>query len=85
MIEKDHVPPRKLALWLVIIATLIATCYIIFLSAVSVWVGISHLHERGSWAPIVTGATSALLASLSSFFLIRLSIRKIREKDIIRM
>ncbi|MBW2065223.1 MAG: hypothetical protein JRJ03_09860 [Deltaproteobacteria bacterium] len=85
MIEKEHLPLRKLALWLVIIATVITGGYIIFLSALSMWVGISHLHEKASWAPILAGAATTFLAFLSSFFLIRFTIRKIKEKDIIRI
>ncbi|MBW2027538.1 MAG: hypothetical protein JRH06_01665 [Deltaproteobacteria bacterium] len=83
MIETDPLPLKSLALWITIICSAIVSAYIIFVSAASIWVGVSHLSEEGAWAPILAGSLAIFLTSLLSFVLVRYLLRKIKQKDII--
>jgi hypothetical protein len=48
-------PVKKAVAWACIIVGGLATGCIAFFSIVSVWVGFTHIHHRGSWVPIVAG------------------------------
>lgn len=85
MIEDDSFPLKNFGLWIILICSFILGAYIIFLSAVSIWVGVSHLHQDGAWAPILAGSLGIILTSLLSFALIKFVIKKTKEKDIIEL
>lgn len=83
MIENEPLPLKSFALWITITCSAIVSAYIIFVSAVSIWVGVSHFNQKGAWAPILAGSLAIFLTSLLSFVLIRYLLRKIKQKDLI--
>ena len=61
MISREPFPMKKWALWaLLICGTLLGACAI-FCAVVSIWTGVTHLHQDGFWVPVLTGAIVTLL------------------------
>jgi hypothetical protein len=42
-------------LFLVLGAVWVGAAYVMLLGAVSVWVGVIHMHRQGFWMPVVVG------------------------------
>jgi len=48
-------PLKAIAAWACILIGGLATACISLISLVSVWEGFTHIHQPGSWVPIVAG------------------------------
>jgi uncharacterized membrane protein HdeD (DUF308 family) len=65
---------------LLICATLLGICAI-FCAIVSIWVGISHLHQDGFWVPVLAGAGVTALVLALYLRLLRALLRRIKHKE----
>jgi hypothetical protein len=66
MIMQYSMPFRYMCLWFLIIVCGVIAAYLCFISLVSIWIGIVHVHQSGWWAPVVAG-TAFLIAVLLAF------------------
>jgi hypothetical protein len=81
MIPSRSIRIRKMWLWILIISCGIVAACVGFISIVSIWIGLRHSHQAGSWVPVLGGALSFILVSWL-FLLVRKHIlRQIREED----
>ena len=55
MIDREPFPFRSPLLFLVLGAVWAGAACVVFLGAVSVWVGICNMHRQGFWVPLVVG------------------------------
>ena len=55
MRDEHHHPLKSMAIWWAITAGGVITAYIAFISVISIWVGITRIHQTGSWVPILVG------------------------------
>lgn len=77
------VPLKDICLLGLIIGCGMIAAYLCFISIVSIWIGISHIHQSGWWIPVVTG-TSFLIAVFLTFFRTGKNIAgHIKQKDVI--
>lgn len=56
----------------------------LFLGAVSIWVGLSHRHQDGFWAPALAGALLFALVLWLYFRLVSALFRAMRRSDILK-
>jgi len=71
---------RKIARFLFLAVLALLSLYLILVSGVSIFVGLTHTHRAGFWMPVVCGGLLLILTS----FLVRLIIyiiRQARSKD----
>jgi riboflavin transporter FmnP len=85
MIRREPISYKRIWLWSLLVACGLLTAYIFFISVVSVWVGLDHMHQSGFWVPILVGLL--VLASATAIFLrIARGIRRLmRDQDLIRL
>ncbi len=83
MIPSETPPFKKILLWSLIIVCGMASAYLMFISVVSIWIGIGNAHQGGYWVPIAVGIT--LFFSISWVFLrliSRITRRMEQEKTV---
>jgi hypothetical protein len=81
MIPNQFILLRKIWLWGLIIACgLVAAC-IAFVSIVSIWVGIDHPYQSGSWVPILAGTLSFTITAWIFLAVTKRILRQIEEED----
>jgi len=81
MTMQYSVPFKDICLWSLIIACGMIAAYLCFISLVSIWIGISHIHQAGWWIPVVAG-TSFLIAVFLAFLRTGKNIAShIKQKD----
>lgn len=82
MIPNQFILLRKIWLWGLIIACgLVAAC-ITFVSIVSIWVGIEHPYQSGSWVPILAGTLSFIITAWIFLAVTKSILRQIEEEDL---
>lgn len=82
MIPTQFILLRKIWLWGLIIACgLVAAC-IAFVSIVSIWVGIEHPHQSGSWVPILAGTLSFTITAWIFLAVTKSILRQIEEEGL---
>ncbi|MBN1106783.1 MAG: hypothetical protein JXL84_25495 [Deltaproteobacteria bacterium] len=52
-------PMKRLGYRLILVCGAAISMSLVFVSALSVWVGLTHLHREGFWVPILAGAFAA--------------------------
>ena len=85
MIYREPFPFKTFLLWFLIICGCLIMVFIIFIGFLSIYVGINHLQEDGSWMPILTGAISILAVLCLFYFFLRFILTQMKEKDIIEI
>lgn len=55
MSREDLQPLKAIGVWACIILGGLVTACISFVSLISIWEGFSHIHQSGSWVPILAG------------------------------
>lgn len=81
MISREPLPLKNLGLWSMFLLSALLVAYIIFASIVSIWVGLSHLHQDGFWMPILAGILTMILVLWPFRRLSRLILNSMKEKD----
>lgn len=83
MITKDPLPLKSIILKILLFCCGLITAYILFVSLVSVWVGLNHPQQDGFWMPVATGAFF-MIATLCLFLrLLKFVLNQVKEKDFI--
>jgi len=72
MKERTPLQLRNIALWALLACLAVVSAYVIFVGCISMWVGLDHPQEDGSWLPLLAGAliiagTGWLLFRFSKF------------------
>lgn len=81
MISDDSLSFKHITLKILLFCSVLIAAYLLFVSLVSIWVGISHVRQAGYWMPVLAG-TMAMLVVLSLFWLVLRFIRAhLKEKD----
>ena len=85
MIPNQFILLRKIWLWGLIIACgLVAAC-ITFVSIVSIWVGIDHPYQYGSWVPILAGTLSFTITAWIFLAVTKSILRQIKEDHLVNV
>lgn len=61
------------------------TAYVLFISLISIHVGMNNPQYDGFWVPIIAGSIAALCSLWILYFFSRIIIRKIRQKDFLEI
>jgi hypothetical protein len=85
MISREPLPLKNMGLWSMLLLSALLVAYIIFASIVSIWVGLSHLHQDGFWMPILAGILTMILVLWPFRRLSRLILNSMKEKDTINI
>jgi hypothetical protein len=85
MISREPFPLKNLGLWSLLLLSALLATYIIFASIVSIWVGLSHLHQDGFWMPILAGILTMILVLWPFRRLSKLILNSMKEKDTINI
>jgi uncharacterized membrane protein HdeD (DUF308 family) len=85
VIHDEPFPFKRLGLWFILIFSGLIAAFLIFLAAISIWMGLTNLNQDGFWMPLLVGifcmaATVWLFFIFSNFILERME-----EKDIINI
>ena len=83
MIHDEPFPFKRHSLWFLLIFSGLIAAFFLFISVISIWMGLTHLQQDGFWMPLLVGifcigATLWLFSIFSRFILGRM-----KEKDII--
>ena len=68
---------------LVVILCGLVSAYVVFLGAVSMWVGLTHLSRDGSWVPISAGLLALILVTVLYVRLSRCLLGRLKDEDIL--
>lgn len=85
MISREPLLLKNLGLWSLFFLSALLATYIIFASIVSIWVGLSHLHQDGFWMPILAGIFTIILVVWPFRRLSKLILNSMKEKDTINI
>jgi hypothetical protein len=85
MISREPLPLKNLGLWSLFLLSALFATYILFASAVSIWVGLSHLNQDGFWMPILAGILTMILVLWPFRRLSKLILNSMKEKDTINI
>ena len=83
MISREPFPWKHFCLWVLFVASGLLTACIIFLGAVSVWVGLSNRQEDAFFMPIVAGCLAILAVLWIFFYLSRYLLGHMKEKGVL--
>jgi formate/nitrite transporter FocA (FNT family) len=72
---------KRIGCYLIMLCSALATGAILFLSSLSVWIGISHQEMDGYWMPVLFGSIVGLLFLYTFFRLSRYLFRQTRRTD----
>lgn len=85
MIPRETASFKRVWLWSLFVACGLIAAYICFISIVSVWVGLDHIHQSGFWVPILVGLL-VLVGVTGVFLRIAKGIRRLmRDQDLIHL
>jgi hypothetical protein len=84
MMAREPLPIKNTLSNLLIFCATVLLFYGLFLGATSVWVGLSHRHQEGFWAPVLAGIfLIALIVWLFARLVLGLT-RALRRSDILK-
>jgi len=69
------------ALYVLLVCSTLVTAYVVFLGAVSIWVGLRHADQDGSWMPMVTGALCIFVVLWFLFRVARSVLQALARND----
>lgn len=72
---------KRIVCYLTILFGGLLCCAVLFLSSLSVWVGVSHQDRDGYWTPVLFGTVLGILVLYSFFRLTRSLLRQTRHTD----
>jgi formate/nitrite transporter FocA (FNT family) len=72
---------KRIGCYLIMLCGALVTGAILFLSSLSVWIGISHQEMDGYWMPVLSGSLVGLLFLYTFFRLSRYLFRQTRRTD----
>ena len=85
MIPRQSASFKKICLWcLIVVCGMVATS-LVFVSVVSLWTGVTHMHQDGFWVPVLAGA---IMLGAVLFLFIRVTKRilfHMKEDDVLNI
>jgi hypothetical protein len=76
---------KRIGCYLVILCGALVTGAILFLSSLSVWIGVSHQEMAGYWMPVLAGSIVGLMSLYAFFRFARYLFRQTRRADSIEV
>jgi hypothetical protein len=73
-------PIRKIGFWGIWLSVSSTAAYLIFISSLSIWTGLIHWDQAGSWLPVLAGAFLLFCVSLSLCLILRRTLR-LRKRE----
>jgi len=83
MISREPFSWKHFCLWVLLFASGLLTAYIIFLGAISVWVGLSNRQEDAFFMPILAGCLAIMVVLWIFFHLSRYLLGHMKEKGVL--
>lgn len=80
---EEH-PMKKASLWAAILFCGLLSAYLIFVSAITLWVALTNIDRPGFWAPLLAGALALPVILILCQRIIRRLLHLMREEDVIR-
>lgn len=76
---------KNFSLCVLLLALGLMTAYVLFISLISIRVGLNNLQYDGYWVPIIAGGIAAVCCLWTLFYFSRIIIRKLRQKDFLEI
>ena len=83
MIHDEPFPYKQVSLWFLLIFCGVLAAFILFITIISIWVSLTHLHQDGFWMPLLVGVVGMGVTLWLFFVLARFILGKMKEKDVI--
>jgi hypothetical protein len=83
MIHDEPFPFKQVSLWFLLVLCGLIAAFLLFISLISVWVGLTSLHQDGFWMPLLVGVMGTGLTLWLFIIFARFMLGKMEEKDII--
>ena len=83
MIHDEPFPYKQISLWFLLIFCGVIAAFILFITIISIWVSLTHLHQDGFWMPLLVGVVGMSATLWLFFVLARFILGKMKEKDVI--
>jgi hypothetical protein len=77
-------PLKKGFLWVAILCCGLMSAYLVFLCAISVWVGLAHRDRPGFWVPLLAGGLALPLIMILCRRIVRWLRHLMMEEDVLR-
>lgn len=84
MLFREPFPVKKICLWVMVFVLGLFVSFVIFVSIISIQIGLSHMSQDGSIIPILAGIISIGIVLFLFICFIRFIVNLLKEKDIIR-
>jgi uncharacterized membrane protein HdeD (DUF308 family) len=85
VIHDEPFPFKRLSLWFLLIFSGLIAAFLVFLAAISIWMGLTHLNQDGFWMPLLVGIF-CIAATVWLFFIFsKFILERMEEKDIINI
>jgi uncharacterized membrane protein HdeD (DUF308 family) len=68
-------------LWVLLVFSVLASAYAVFLGVISISVGLEHTDQSGSWMPVLAGSLCILVVLWLLFRVTRYLLQALREAD----
>jgi hypothetical protein len=85
MTREDIGPLKAIAVWAFIIVGGLATACISFICFLSIWEGFTHIHQSGSWVPIVAGTVVFGMAAWVYVRLAKAFHRRLTSEELLNL
>jgi hypothetical protein len=84
MYRREPFPVKKICLWFMVFILGLGVLFVIFVSILSIKIGLNHLSQDGFIIPVLAGIFSIVVCLFLFICFIRFIISLLKEKDIIR-
>jgi len=84
MFRRGPFPVKSICLWFTVIALVLSVSYIIFISIISIKVGLNHLNQDGFIVPVLAGVFAIVVCIFIFICFMKFIISLMKEKDIFR-
>lgn len=85
MIKPKPVSLKKTIYWFLLCSVGITCVYVIFVSIVSIWVGLTHMEQEGWWVPTSAGLLVVACMLLLFRHISHMVREYLREKDTLNL
>ena len=84
MLFREPFPVKKVCLWVVVFILGLFVSFVLFISIISIQIGLSHMSQDGFIIPILAGIISIGVFIFLFICFIRFIVNLLKENDIIR-
>jgi hypothetical protein len=83
MIHDEPFPFKQVSLWFLLVLCGVVAAFLLFISLISLWVSLTHLHQDGFWMPLLVGVIGTGVTLWLFTIFARFILGKMKEKDIL--